>query len=302
LVFCVSSISAREDSDREKSGFRGYVKSVRQYTQEIDSENGRLNGTKAALNSVEVFDVSGRRISYASYSDGKILYKNSLIYSAQGKLMEVRTIHSENLYLCDKKTYLYNEFGKLAEEQCFIENGKIVGKRIYNYDEKGYFLEEKSISMEEKSKYFNNYVTRRKFDDKGREIERATVKKVGDEWQPEDFRSGFYKWIFFYDSRGNIVRRHQIKADESIFGISESFYDEKGNEIETIEFNTDGTLKDRQFYQYEFDNLGNYVKEIAYEWVSENGKTFFQPSEITYRKIEYHSEKETAKYRAKFAK
>jgi hypothetical protein len=305
LIFLsIFSVSAREITDREKSGLFGYVKSIREETAEILIKNGKPVEKKRILNSVETFDVSGKQLTHFLYdSDGKDLISGeTFIYDASGRLIEKEIEHTEFLHLCDKKTYLYNQSGQPVEEQCFIENGKLVGKRLFRYDPNGLLFEEESISLIEKPIYFNDYLTRRKFDELGREIEIATLKKVNDEWQPEDFRMRFYKWIFVYDSRGHISKRIQIKPDETIFLISESSNDDKGNEIETIYCNAEGMINDVGRYEYEYDKQGNYVKEISYEWINENGKTYFQPEEKTYRKIEYFSKREIEQFEAQNAK
>ncbi len=83
--------------------------------------------------------------------------------------------------MCDKKTFVYNEKGQLAEELCNLTSGQLAGKRIYHYDADGRLVEEESLPMEEKSKYFNKYVTRYKYDENGKQIERSTLKKENGE-------------------------------------------------------------------------------------------------------------------------
>jgi hypothetical protein len=303
IVFCIFSISAQEKSDREKSGFVGYVKSVREETAEIIIKNGKPVERKREANSLEVFDISGKQISYTFIAgkEDEPLSADTKIYDEKGLLVEVKTKHSPYSYLNDREVYKYDENNKLIEESGYDENGKLNGKRTYRYNSLGQLIEETSEkASEEKRLYYNDYIRKFKYDQNNRKIEEATYKKVGDEWKPEDFRVGFYKQLFFYNSEGKLIAETRISADEKIYQTTVINYDAKGREIESNTFNADGSVKGRTKYTYdEFDKQGNCIKETEYEWVNEDGKSFFQPSETTYYKIEYFTEREIKDFEAK---
>lgn len=42
-------------------------------------------------------------------------------------------------------------------------------------------------------------------------------------------------------------------------------YDEKGNKIESNEYNSDGSLYSKWTYKYEFDKQGNWIKRIDFK-------------------------------------
>ncbi len=66
--------------------------------------------------------------------------------------------------------------------------------------------------------------------------------------------------------------------------------DKKGNEIEQISFDLSKQklYGDRTYsYTYEFDAKENWTKRITSTWITENGKSFYKPSSVSYRTITY---------------
>lgn len=295
VFFCFFSTQAQEKTDREKSGLIGDVKSVREETAEIIIKNGKPIEKKRQLSSVEVFDVSGKQLSYSFGENEDDDAKN--IYDEKGRIREIIRKKQPYNYLIPRKVRKYDENDRLIEEEGFDEDATSLGKRTYRYNLKGLLIEETS---EGRKNYYNNYIRRYKYDQTDRKIEEGTYKKVGDEWQPEDFRVGYYKQIYFYNSDGKLIAQTQIGADEKVYKTSIYNFDAKGREIEVNVFNGEGIVKGRTKYSYdEFDKKGNCLKEMEYEWVTEDGKSFFQPSEVTYYKIDYFTEKEIKDFQAK---
>jgi len=65
-------------------------------------------------------------------------------------------------------------------------------------------------------------------------------------------------------------------------------YDDKGNISEMTLFNADGSLAKKEVYTYEYDFLGNWVKQSTSVAVIEGGKLNYEPTEVTYRTISYY--------------
>jgi hypothetical protein len=67
-----------------------------------------------------------------------------------------------------------------------------------------------------------------------------------------------------------------------------STYDEKGNKTEEDFYNPD--LRRKETYAYEGDSTGNWIRRTTSTWVTKFGKSYFEPSLVTYRTITYYGE------------
>lgn len=299
IFLCVVSVKTQGKSDREKSGLIGYVKSVASETAEIIFKNGKPIEKSRELDSIETFDISGKQITYYAYTNNReVLYGDTKIYDSQGRLIEKRTEHSKFTNLCDKKTYVYETNGKLLEELCHLIDKGIVGKTVYRYDLSGNLFEAERIPIKEAQGYFNkNSLKRYKYDEKGNLSEVSEFERVNDEWKSVNSGFGEHNRLFFSNSQSRVSTQLTFDKDNKLLITEISLDDEKGNEIETIQYLADGSIKGGNRYKYQFDKQGNIVKEIDFEWTNENGKSFFHPSEVTYYKIEYFSENEVKEFK-----
>ncbi|OLE53397.1 MAG: hypothetical protein AUG51_13270 [Acidobacteria bacterium 13_1_20CM_3_53_8] len=122
-----------------------------------------------------------------------------------------------------------------------------------------------------------------------------------------------HKYKYRYDERGNLIEEMMHMSNGSIWQrtvrkfngnqMEELIYDEngalnqksrytfdeRGNKVEEIMFDPqDGSVKNRYSYAHEFDSTGNWIKQTTSEWVTKNGRSFFEPTGITYRTIVYY--------------
>ena len=97
-----------------------------------------------------------------------------------------------------------------------------------------------------------------------------------------------------YDSAGRIVKKEALLGDfrinESIFDyimadLEEWTYDEQGNLVEHLGYQTKVNPYKIVRYQYEYDQQGNWVRRIRYEGISRDSMT---ATEVLERKIEYY--------------
>ena len=97
-----------------------------------------------------------------------------------------------------------------------------------------------------------------------------------------------------YDSAGRTVKKEallgEFRINESIFDyimadLEEWAYDEHGNLVEHVGYQTKVKPYKIVRYQYEYDQQGNWVKRIRYEGVSRDSMT---ATEVVLRKIEYY--------------
>ncbi|MFL6229046.1 MAG: TonB family protein [Pyrinomonadaceae bacterium] len=99
-----------------------------------------------------------------------------------------------------------------------------------------------------------------------------------------------------YDMKGTkIDTAYFLSAGGSLTGKEVYKYDERGNIVEMTLFNADGSVMSKEKYDYDFDAVGNWTKMLTSVAVIENGKTSFEPTEVTLRYISYYLEDSVAK-------
>jgi protein TonB len=99
-----------------------------------------------------------------------------------------------------------------------------------------------------------------------------------------------------YDMKGaKIDTAYFLSAGGALTGKEVYKYDEKGDIVEMTLFNADGSVMSKEKYDYEFDAVGNWTKMLTSVAVIENGKTSFEPTEVTLRYISYYLEDSVAK-------
>jgi Flp pilus assembly protein TadD len=92
-----------------------------------------------------------------------------------------------------------------------------------------------------------------------------------------------------YDPRGRKIDTvaYPIEGD-SLTGKEQYRYDEKGNIIEMVVRDVDGSVLSKETYKYEFDPLGNWKKMTTSVALYENGTVSYEPIEVSYRTIAYY--------------
>ncbi|MEZ5197217.1 MAG: hypothetical protein R2764_12690 [Bacteroidales bacterium] len=154
------------------------------------------------------------RKSFKHYQDGTtdtINYR----YDTDGNLIEKVTVDS------------YDEVE--SKELATYENGKLILKEIYEYDE-----------LMAKETYL--------FDDYGNMIEHHT-------WSPDDGNRS-YKHV--YDEKGNLIQSNQYNNKEELSGKAVYSYNKIGKVVEAIEETPYGTSKTSITY----DENGNAVEQL----------------------------------------
>ncbi len=92
-----------------------------------------------------------------------------------------------------------------------------------------------------------------------------------------------------YDQRGGKIDSVDYPVSGgSPVGKEQYRYDAKGNLIEMTVKGNDGSILNKETYEYQFDEFGNWKKMTASVAVSENGSIGYEPFEITYRTITYY--------------
>ena len=152
----------------------------------------------------------------------------------------------------------------------------------YEYDEQHHLIRKYSIGDWKPSGWDYYY----QYDSAGREIEYKHYDVLGS-------KRTFDRHIqTTYDSAGRIVKKEALVGDfrptEFVFIDSEKeewTYDEYGNLVEHVVYETKAKPHRIVCYQYKYDQYNNWVKRVRYEGASDDSMI---PTKITERKIEYY--------------
>ena len=92
-----------------------------------------------------------------------------------------------------------------------------------------------------------------------------------------------------YDPTGKKIDAVDFPAEgTSVSGNERYSYDDKGNIVGMVVVGGDGSILSREAYEYEFDQVGNWIRMGTSIAVYENGKVTYEPMEVTYRGISYY--------------
>ena len=91
-----------------------------------------------------------------------------------------------------------------------------------------------------------------------------------------------------YGLNGNRVENVSYPVRSGPAGKEEYRYDDNGNIIEMTLRGTDGSIINREAYDYEFDRFGNWRKMVTSLVVFEGGELKTEPVEVTYRTFTYY--------------
>jgi hypothetical protein len=95
-----------------------------------------------------------------------------------------------------------------------------------------------------------------------------------------------------YDERGRRVENETYPVVGGHAGRESHRYDARGNVAETVVRDAAGAVLSRTSYEYEFDEHGNWTRMTASVAVSNQGRTEYEPFEITRRRITYYAVEE----------
>ena len=265
------------------------------------------------------YDKNGHLTKVATYYwNTDILWEKSIALNDDGRPVRVEESRNgeKNVGVCD--TYCYDERGNKVAHQMtngksaqwmdgfvydslnnMIFQGRCEGYRGNNnsceckgfraskgheYDDRHNMIREYLIGDWKPSGWDIYY----QYDSAGREIEYKHYDVKGKQ------RTFDRQVQTTYDSAGRMVKKEALLGgfliNESIFNyimavLEEWTYDEHGNLVEHVGYQT----KDKPYmivrYQYTYDPHGNWVKRVRYEGVNDDTMT---ATEVLERKIEYY--------------
>ena len=225
----------------------------------------RRNGVKDDINTY-CYDERGNKVAHQRNNGKTALYMEAFVYdSLDNMIFEGRC----KGYKGDNSTCNCKDFS---------------ASRGHEYDDRHNMIRDYSIGDWKPSGMDCYY----QYDSAGREIESKHYDVKGTQ-------RTFDRHIqTTYDSAGRIVKKEalvgEFRINESFFDykmavLEEWSYDEHGNLVEHVGYQT----KDKPYkivrYQYTYDQHGNWVKRVCYEGVSDDSMT---ATEVLERRIEYY--------------
>jgi hypothetical protein len=195
-----------------------------------------------------------------------LVYKKDLVLkSATDQELE------EHEYLFSRT--VYNEDGKVTSEKQYDNQGELVQDYIYTYNDKGHLIEEKlqeadgfvavhkSFEVDDKGKVlkeFRHYMDETfdtvvfHYNEKWELVKKETFDPDNDLESTEEF-----------SYEGDRINRHVVfDADGDILSEKKTTYDDKGNAIETEEF--DGSVGESVKTVTEYHPSGNKKEVLTY--------------------------------------
>jgi protein TonB len=99
-----------------------------------------------------------------------------------------------------------------------------------------------------------------------------------------------------YDIKGVKTENQYFPvAGSALTGKEVYKYDDRGNISEMTLLNSDGSLLGKEVYKYDYDSVGNWTRMTTSVAVVEGGKVTFEPTEVTYRSIQYYLDENVLK-------
>jgi hypothetical protein len=92
-----------------------------------------------------------------------------------------------------------------------------------------------------------------------------------------------------FDSKGNRIEWARYTADGTLNYRETIEYNAEGQETEETYYKDDGSIGSKYSYSdYQVDSKGNWTRRVKSKWVTKNGKSYFEPQEVTYRMVTYY--------------
>jgi len=298
-VCLICQASAQEKSNREEDGLRGLVKSVRIECSVFEKRLAKWIEGRREIQTVEKYDLGGNLIESAHYNQGVLERKFVSTFDGRGHLIETRTDESQAEF-STQSLPRYNDQGRLVEEFLYDSKGSLLVRSGYSYDDRNnqtaaihydgkgalncridftYDLEDRLVGVlcyvaegGRASREFNEY------DSIGRKVLEAHYG------QNNSLAS---KRVYHYDTSGNQAGSALYDADGSLIAKTISVFDNRGNEIETATYEDDH-LKWREVRRFEFDSMGNWIKETATKFTAKTNGAYSKHIQVKYRTITYY--------------
>jgi hypothetical protein len=189
--------------------------------------------------------------------------------------------------LLRKELICFNELGNIIEEKNHWTSDNFESKSTKEYDDKGILIEVKCYKLYE-SLYIFESKSVYLYDIKGRMIEYRCYHPSNSKYEEDtcdllssavyfeyDLKGNMIKEKnqyfqieneYVYDENGNLItvmsRNWDEYTDSMLYRKNSFTYDDKGNNIEQVEYNTDGRISRKQIIKY--DDGGIVIEHETY--------------------------------------
>lgn len=231
MIGCNTNKSKIE-TDLEKQGFKGKVKSIKSTTYKAMEKFGEIQ-------------------------KGEEVDKLLSIFNEMGNFTE--RIYSKNGKIDSKQTYIYNNQKNIIDKKEYDSDGILKLQTTYDYDEKGNKIEENTFGR------FETQKTTYKYDDKGREVESLiTFSFQGIDGSVE------LRITKEYDQKGNVIEEKNYNNRNQLSNRNIFTYDERGNRIKEIfiDLNTNES-EEKNIYTYDKNNKKIEIQKYISKNLSE---------------------------------
>ena len=276
LGLAIPSFSA-DLSDREEDGLLGDVLSIETresllvQTDRYDPV-GRLiervqSGVETSqglwpLRFVYTYDQAGRRTAeVVQDARGAVVKETRSVYDDRGNRSAELAAWGDGTFE-NVSLYEYDDAHRRVRGLHF--NGvRVINRNLYAFDPAGRLVRERF----ERNYHYNA----------------AGAQVV----MTDRFDTG-YEVAIVYDEQGYVREKVVSDLRSRPQGRSEFRYDERGNQNEERIFNAKGQATDRKVYRYEYDAVGNWIKETLQWWAVADGRETLKQSHVRKRSIIYH--------------
>ena len=250
MIGCNTNKSKIE-TDLEKQGFKGKVKSIKSTTYKAIEKFGEIQKGEKFSGFFYTFNKDGNFIECIS-DEKENNSRQTFIYNDKGNIIEQKEYDSEGS-LKSQTTYNYDDKGREVESLITLSfqgiNGSAELRITKEYDQKGNIIEEKNYNNHNKLSSKGIYT----YDERGNKIKEIFINL--DSKKPEE------KNIYIYDKNNNKIEVQEY-ISENLSEKTIIKYDEKGNILEKdlIDFNKNMSFK----IIYKNDKIGNSIEQIYY--------------------------------------
>jgi hypothetical protein len=196
--------------------------------------------------SVQEVDKMGNKTDWIIFRpDGSRKWQYTSEYDLSGNLLEVTEYNDGQL--TQHHIYRYNDNGKRIMERMYNGDNVMLWSETFNYDDKGNKIEVVDFNGNGSFRARYTYT----YDERGKPIEEHIYKsEASDKYE---------RVITRYDEEGNPIETKQYDERGTLNYIGR--LDKYGNHLSDVEYNADGSVKNKLGASYRYDPEGNEKEE-----------------------------------------
>lgn len=279
LPLIVFAADAQIKSDRETYDLKGKVKTYR--LERALSTDGKEGQRKPWQHMV--FDERGNYLEYTIYSnDYPRTYKFVSRYVTGGNILETTREGSG-----EKVIFVYHPKERQIEKFTQTNDGHVLDKWIYTFDETGNKTKEEHITVDKDlgqrlMKPID--VITFNYDSQGRPSEEEYFNEDGS--KATNPIVPIHKKVFVYNQENRKSEIMTYKLDGSLFNKQVIKYNERGGVAEITTYSASLSPVSHETYSA-YDANGNWGKKVISNISKKDGKTF-EPTQVLYQIITYY--------------